>query len=170
MITERTIVRMLLNSHHLNAIITILDDTRQHILTELIVCAHLLRILSHAYMALVDKQRTFLWFEVLLFEIIFLSGVPYLSRKDVRLFVLHNATTPSRNTLTLATVPLYLHLVKLTMLQVAFAQLQFPVTSTLNTLTFKLLILLPIIKITNQINLRSIRGPLTEHPSTQQFM
>ena len=118
MIAKRTIVGVLLNSHHLNTVIAILNDTRQDILAELVIRTHLLSVLSHAYMALIDKQRTLLGLEVFLLEIIFFCRIPHLSREYLRILVLYHTTAPCRNTFTFATVPLHFHLVKLTMLQV----------------------------------------------------
>ena len=41
------IIRMLLDSHNLNAVVTILDDTWQHILLKFCISANLLSILCH---------------------------------------------------------------------------------------------------------------------------
>ena len=78
MIAERAIVGMFLYGHNLYAVIAILDDTWQHVLAELVIGAHLLGILTHTHMALVDEQRVLLSFEVALFEVVFLSRVPHL--------------------------------------------------------------------------------------------
>ena len=46
---------MLLDGHHLNAIIAVLNHTRQHIVLEFGVGAHLFGILTHTHMAFIDQ-------------------------------------------------------------------------------------------------------------------
>ena len=116
-IAERTVVRMLLDSHHLDTVVAVLNDTRQHIVLELGIGAHLLGILSHTHMALVDQQWILLRLKGLLREHIGLLGIPYLSREYLGIVILHHPTTPGRDTFTFTTIPLYLHLVKVTVLQ-----------------------------------------------------
>ena len=108
---------MLLNGHHLNGIITILGHARQDILLELRIGAYLLCILRHTYMAFVDQQRTLLRLEVLFLKFVFLLRIPDLCREDFGVVILYHTTTPGRDTLAFATVPLHLHLVKLSVLQ-----------------------------------------------------
>ena len=57
MVSEGAVVRVLLDSHDLHAVITQLIDTRQHITTELLVRIHFLLFGTHADMALVDIER-----------------------------------------------------------------------------------------------------------------
>ena len=120
MVTERTIIGVFLDSHHLDAVITILDNTWQNIVLKLCIGTHLLGILSHTYMALIDEQRILLRLEVLLFPLIGFLRVPNLSREYLCLIILYYALTPSRDTLSFPTVPLYLHLVQLTVFQSFF--------------------------------------------------
>lgn len=67
-ITEGAIIRMLLNRHDLDAVVAILDDARQNVLLELRVSSHLLSILSHTDVALIDQERSGLWLEVFFFQ------------------------------------------------------------------------------------------------------
>ena len=170
MITEAAIIRMLLNSHHLNGIVAVLLDARQHILSKLLIGTHLLGILTHTHVALVNQQRRLIGLEGLFLPYIRFLWVPHLGRENLRLVILYHTTAPSGNTLTLATVPVYLHLVQLSMLQGFFREFQFPVACSFNTLTAIFLCFLPIVEITNQIDIRSIGSPLTEHPSLRQLM
>ena len=156
---------MLLNGHHLNAVITILDNAWQHIILKLLIGTNLLCILSHTYMALVNEQGILLGFEVLFLELVFLLRIPNLSRENLCILVLNHTTAPSGNTLAFSPIPLYLHLVKLTVFQGLFAEFQLPVARTLDTLATVLLVLLPVIKVANQIDIGSVRSPLTEHPT-----
>ena len=57
MVSEGAVIRVLLDSHDLHAVITQLIDTRQHITTELLVRVHFLLFGTHADMALVDIER-----------------------------------------------------------------------------------------------------------------
>ena len=77
MVSERTIIRMLLNGHNLNTIVSVLLDSRQYILTELIVCSYLFGILRHSDMALVDEKRRLVGLKLGLLPFIRL-GVPNL--------------------------------------------------------------------------------------------
>ena len=73
MVSERTIIRMLLNGHNLNTIVSVLLDSRQYILTEL----YLFGILRHSDMALVDEKRRLVGLKLGLLPFIRL-GVPNL--------------------------------------------------------------------------------------------
>ena len=79
---------MLLNGHHLDTIVTVLDDAWQHIVLELSICANLLGILSHTHMTLIDEQRVLLGFEVLLLELVWFLRIPYLGGEYLCTFVL----------------------------------------------------------------------------------
>ena len=77
MITEGTIIWMLLDSHDLDAVVTVLDDARQYILLELSIGTYLLGILTHTDMALIDQKRSSLCLESLLLPFVRLR-IPYL--------------------------------------------------------------------------------------------
>ena len=70
MIAKRTIVWMLLYGHHLYAVISVCHHPGQHILCKLLIGAHLLGILRHAHMALIDEQWRLVGFEFLFLEYI----------------------------------------------------------------------------------------------------
>ena len=78
MIAERAIVWVLLDGHHLNAVVAFLDNAGQHVFTELIVGAHFLGVLSHAYMAFVNQQRVALGREFLFLPFVW-HRIPHLS-------------------------------------------------------------------------------------------
>ena len=170
MIAERAIVGVLLNGHDLNGVVTVLGHSGQHVQAELVVGAHLLGILTHAHMALVDEQRVLLRTEASLLPHVGHGRVPHLCREYLGLVVLHHTAAPGGNTLALATVPLHLHLVQLTVLQVFLLQLQLPVASALNTLAAVLLIFLPVVEVAYEVDVGSVRCPLAEHPSARQLV
>src|SRR3712207_2138187 len=68
MIAERPIIRMFLNSHHLNTVISVFHHTGQDILPELSVSAHLLGVLSHTHMALINQEWVTFGGKLLLFR------------------------------------------------------------------------------------------------------
>ena len=70
---------MLLDGHHLNAVVTILYDTRQYIIFKFLIGTNFLCILPHTDMTLIYKQRILLGFEILFLEFVFLIRIPYLS-------------------------------------------------------------------------------------------
>ena len=107
---------MLLDSHNLNAVITVLDDSWKHLVLELCVCAYLLLILSHTNMALIDKQRVFLWLEGSLLPDIVLFWRPYLSRENLCILILNNSANICWNALTFSTFPFHLQLEEVAML------------------------------------------------------
>ena len=166
MIAERTIIWVLLNSHYLNTVVTILDYTRQDILAELVICAHLLGIFAHSDVALIYEQRVLVWLERLLFPLILLLWSPNLSRENLCLLVLHHSISPCRYALALSTVPLNVHLEQVAVLHCFLREFQFPVACTLNALCLVFLVFLPVVEITNKIYLSCIRCPLAEYPSS----
>ena len=169
MIAEGTIIRMLLDSHNLNAVVTILDDTWQHILLKLSVSTNLLCILRHTDMAFIDKQRCHIWSEGFLLPFIWFR-IPYLCRENLGLVVLYYALCPCRNTLTFSTFPVNFHLEEIAMFHGFLRKLEFPVAGILYSFGTILFVFLPVVEVTYQIDVCSIRSPLTEHPSTGCFM
>ena len=165
MVSERTVIRMLLNCHNLNTIVSVFLDSWQYILTELIVCAHLFGILSHSDMALVYKQRRLVGLELCLLPFI-RFGIPNLCREYLCLLILNHTSSPSRDTFTHSTVPIYMHLEQIAMLDSFLREFQLPIASLVNTLSAITLALGPAIEVAYQINCSSVRSPFTEHPST----
>ena len=170
MIAERAIVRMLLHRHYLYAVVSVLYDTRQYVVTEFGVCAHFLRILPHADMALINEQRAFYGTELLLFPHIRSLRFPHLCRENLRFLILYHTPCPRGDTLSLTSVPAYAHLVKVAMLKSFGRELQFPVACALNALCLILVCFLPAVKVAYEIQLRCIGRPLAEHPAAGCFM
>ena len=164
MIAETAIIGMLLNGHNLDAIITCLVHTRQHVYAELLVRAYLLCILSHADMALVNEQRTCIRFELVILPFILVLGLPHLGREYLCLLILNNTTHPSRNTLALTAFPMHAHLVQVSVLQSLLWQYQFPITAVAKFLEGIVSVFLPSIEIANKVYGRCIGGPLADNP------
>ena len=157
---------MLLNSHYLYAVISLLDDAWKDVLTEFSISAYFLGILSHTNVALVDKKRCSIWLKGLFLPLIFLFRSPYLSREYLCLIILYHTTNPCRNTFTLTTRPLYKHLVKVTMFQSRLRKFYLPVLSILILLEGILRGFLPVVEIADEEDFCCIRCPLTENPLT----
>ena len=104
---------MLLDGHHLDAVVTCSLHAGQHVILEFYVCTHALTLLGHTHMALVYEQRILFGFEILMFENVSLAGIPYLGREYLGTAVLHHPAAPCRNTVTLTAVPFDAHLVML---------------------------------------------------------
>ena len=164
-ITEGAIIRMLLNRHDLDAVVAILDDARQNVLLELRVSSHLLSILSHTDVALIDQERSGLWLEVFFLPDVRLR-IPNLGREYFGLLILHHSSCPSRDSLAFATFPMNFHLKEVAVPHCLLGEFQLPVSCAFYTLSTVLRGLLPIVEVTYQINVRGIRCPLTEDPST----
>ena len=160
---------MLLNSHDLDTVVTILDDTWQNIFLKLCIGTNFFSILAHTDVAFVNQQRSRLWLESFFLPYVWFR-IPNLCRENLGLFILYHSSCPSRNALAFSTSPVNFHLEKITMLQRFLRELEFPVSCTLNTFSTILWRLFPVIEITNQIDISSIRSPLTEHPSAVSLM
>ena len=102
---------MLLDGHHLDAVVSVLDNSRQHVLGKLLVGAYLFGILSHTHVTLIYEQRILAGLEGLLLEYVGFLGSPHLSREYLCGIVLHYALAPCRDSLPFSTIPLHLHLI-----------------------------------------------------------
>ena len=78
MVSEASVIGMLLDGHDLYAVISGSLYTRQDIILEFYVSTHTLTLLSHAHMTLVYEQRVFLGFEIPVTETVLLLGIPHL--------------------------------------------------------------------------------------------
>ena len=126
MIAKGTIVWVFLNSHNLYAVVTVLNDTRQYIILEFAICTHLLSILCHTDMALVDEQRICVGLELLYFPLVRFRS-PHLCAENLRGIVLNDALCPSGNAFSLTTVPMYAEFIKVAMLESILWKNNFPV-------------------------------------------
>ena len=165
MIAKRAVVRMLLDSHYLDAVVAIGNDSWQHILLKLSICAHLLSVLRHTDVAFVDEEWGSGWLESLLLPCVWFC-VPYLCREYLCLLVLHHSLCPSRNTLAVSAVPINVHFIKVAMLHSLSRQFELPVFGALYALCSILVALLPIVEIAYEIDVGSVRSPLAKHPSS----
>ena len=80
MVAKRTVVRVLLDSHYLDAVVAIGNDSWQHILLKLSICAHFLSVLRHTDVAFVDEEWGSVRLESLLLPCVWFC-VPYLCRE-----------------------------------------------------------------------------------------
>ena len=165
MIAERSIVGMLLDGHDLDGIIAISDDTRQYLLAKLAIGPHLLLVLRHSDMALIDQERLRLRRQRLRHPTVRRLGRPHLCREDMRLFILHHAVGPGRYALAFSTIPLDVHLIKLSVAQGVDRKRELPVVRTLDTTASVGLMLFPRTEVADEIDIRGMGSPLSEHPT-----
>lgn len=165
MISETAIVRMLLNGHNLNTVVSVFRDTRKHVLTELVVRTHLFRILCHTDVTLVNHQRRHIRRKALFLELVRFLRIPYLCTENLGLLILHHASSPRRNTFTASAFPIHFQFVQVAMLQGFFRKIDFPVTCLAHPFQAERRFLLPAVEVAYQIDFRRIRCPFTECPS-----
>ena len=163
MISERAIIRMLLNSHQLNRIISSINDTRQNINPKLIISTNATMFLRHTYMRFIDQRRHSLTFKRIILPAVRLSMIPDLRIKYLGIMILHHTSRIHRDTFTTTALPMHLQLIQLTMLQRICRQIQFPHT-LINPAQRKFRRLLPITKLTYQCDRFCIWRPLPKHP------
>ena len=164
MITETPIVWMFLNSHNLNAIVSFLCDTRKYLFTKFIIASNFLFLLCHADMAFVNQQRISGRLKCLLPKFIGVLRSPHLRTEYLCLFILNHPCSPSWNTFTLTTIPIYIQFVQVSMMNSIFRKIDFP-NSILQFLQLVSSFFFPIIECTYHINMCSIRCPFTKSPS-----
>ena len=164
MITETAIIRMFLYSHYLYAIVTLLSHTRQYIVAEFHIRAHLLLILSHTDMAFVDEQGIGIGFELICLPYIGLLGRPSLSTEYLCLGILHYTIDPCRYAFSLSTFPMNTQFEERAMLEGLVLNLYFPISRLRYTLHGKLGTLLPTIEVTYDEDFCCIGSPFTQYP------
>ena len=164
MITETSIVRMLLDSHDLNTVITGFGYTGKYLFTKLIISTNLLFLLGHADMTFVNQQRISRRFKCFFLKLKRLFRIPNLCTEDLCVFILNHSRSPSRNTFSLSAFPIYNQFIKITVLNGICRQIDFPI-AIFQTFQAILLFFFPIIKCTNHINMGCIGCPFAESPS-----
>jgi hypothetical protein len=163
MIAEAAIVGVLLNSHNLNTVVSVFDDTRQDVLTKFVVCTYLLCILSHTDMAFVDEQRVGMRSDFI-FKCIRVCRIPNLCREYLGTFVLHYSVGPCRNTFAAASRPVHHELIEVEMVQCVLLQREFP-HAIANAGELIVDMLFPVVERADEEDLRSVGCPFAENPS-----
>ena len=107
LIAERSVVRMLLESHDLKRIISQFGNLREHICSELLKSSHLLLLCSHTDMALIDKRMLALA-RLRILPFIFLERIPHLRAECLCVRVLNSPCHICRDALSTAAFPLYI--------------------------------------------------------------
>ena len=155
---------MFLDGHNLYAVVTTGNHTRQHLLAEFVIGRHTLLLARHAHVTFVDEQWGGIGLELLHLELIG-CRLPHLSTEEIGGLILYHTTDVCRDALARATVPIDLQLVVILVLDSIGRKLHLPVTMTIETSELVLLLLLPPGKVTYEIYLCSVGGPLTEGPT-----
>ena len=106
-ISETAVIWMLLNSHNLDTVISILYDAWKNLFLKLSVTADFFLLLRHTDMTFINQQWISGGLESFLFHLIRFLRRPYLCAEDFGLFILNNPICPCRNTFAAATVPMH---------------------------------------------------------------
>ena len=171
-VSERAVVRVLLDGHDLHAVIAQFLNTRQHIATELLVRVHFLLLGTHADMALVDIETVLTDFlhlgSVAVLPLVF-GFIPHLCGKDLGLLILNDAAYVRRDTLSVTAVPLHEQLVHLSVLHGFAGQFGFPhaVADRLETIGF---VLGPVVHVAFDIDRGGIWSPFAQYPAFGCFV
>ena len=105
-VSEAAVVGVLLDGHDLDAVVAILDDSRQHLFTELGISSYAFFVLRHTNMALVNKERRRVRFELCGLPLIGLLRSPCLRSEEFRLIILHDARSPCGDAFALTAFPM----------------------------------------------------------------
>ncbi len=116
---------MLLYGHHLYGVVAVGGDSGKYLVAEFDIGSHLLLLLGHADMAFVDEQRASVGVELLDFPLIG-GRLPHLRGENLGLVILHHPVGVGRDAVTLATRPVYPHLVELAVFQGLGRQFKLP--------------------------------------------
>ena len=164
-VSEATIVRVFLYSHYLDAVVTELGNPGQHVVAELDVCAYLLCVLRHAYVALVYEEWRGLGLELVHLPLVFLLGVPYLYAEEVGVWILHYPVRPGRYALALSAVPMDAELEVSAMPEGLVLNLNLPVACAPYSLHGILGTFLPVVEVANHEDVDGVGCPLPEDPA-----
>ena len=107
---------MLLDSHNLYGVISILYDAWQYIILELSISSHLLGILCHSDVAFIDEQWAGIGLKPFTMPLVRLFRVPHLRGEYFCLVVLDHTLTPCGDSLPFPTVPMNVHLIQIAMM------------------------------------------------------
>ena len=168
LITEASVVRMLLKGHYLNYIVAQTHDAREHIATEVLEAGYLLLFSGHSDMALVD-ERGVDFARGFMFPFIRLCGLPDLGGEDFGLRVLYGTGDIGRQPFSPAALPFYPELVEVTVVQEDFREPEFPVA-----LAYRFegegFGTLPVVAVSDEVDAAGVGSPFAEHPAVSFVM
>ena len=163
LIPERTVIRMLLESHYLDSVIAEVLDMGQHIPSELVESRNLLLLRAHADMTFVNKRmRSFARLAV--FPPVRLHRVPHLSTECLCLRVLHRTGHICRQSFRPTSGPLDVQLVQCAVGKEHWRQSQLPVAVAYRMESIGLRPF-PVVEFSYKIDFGGVRSPFPEHPS-----
>ena len=164
MISEASIVGMLLDSHYLNTVVSIGSDAWQDLFAEFSVASHLLLLSSHTDVAFIDEQRVDLRTECLMLEFVGSPRCPHLCTEDFVYWVLYHPACTGGDALSLASFPANFQFVEVAMFDGISGKFQFPIHHVFPA-QLVLRMFFPVIEVSNQVDFRSIGCPFSENPS-----
>ena len=99
---------MLLYGHNLDTIVSLFGNAWQNFLAKFIICSNFFLLLCHTDVAFVNQQWIGTGFKGFLFKFKWLLRCPYLSTEYFGAFILHDPVSPSGNSFSLTTFPVYM--------------------------------------------------------------
>ena len=164
LIAERAVVRVLLDGHELNGVVTRRGDAGEDAIGELLPGADLFLLLRHAGVDFVDQRGGILAAVVRMPPAIGLRRVPDLGVEDQRRAVLDHAARPGRDAVARSARPVHPQAVVLVVLQPIPRQPQFPDARLAPADELEFRQRLPVRGIADQKNPFGVRGPLAQDP------
>ena len=153
---------MLLEGHYLEGVVAQVLDIRQDIFPEFIEGGHLLLLRAHAYVALIYKGMPARP-RLSVLPSVRLVRSPHLCAEDLGFRVLDSPCGICRKPFPSASGPLDIKLVELSVAEEHRIEADFPVPVPDRMKGIRLG-LSPVVELPDQVYLRGIRSPFTEHP------
>ena len=163
LVAEGAVVRVLLQGHDLDGIVTQGLDLGKNVFAEFFKRAHFLLLRGHANVALVNERVRALA-GVAVFPRVGLGGSPHLGAEDFGYLVLDHAGGIGREALSAAARPLDIEFVQLAVPKEHCGNLEFPVAVS-NGLEGIGVCPLPVVAVSYEENLGGVGSKFTEHPA-----
>ena len=161
LIAERAVVRVLLQRHNLQNVVSQGLDPWKHGSPELLEAGHFLLFGAHAYVTLVNQRMRALA-RIAVFPLVWFR-IPNLGTEDLRFRVLHHPRRICRKPFSSTSGPLYPELVQISVMKADSRQPDLPVTLAhrLQGITVGAL---PIVEFPDKIDTAGIRRPFAQNP------
>ncbi|GFI57403.1 hypothetical protein IMSAG025_00843 [Muribaculaceae bacterium] len=129
-ISERPVIRVFLDRHYLDRVISVGSDAGKCLGAELLVCADLLLFLCHAYVAFINKKRFCVGIEFLYLEFVrHLRRVDFC-RENMGVRILYHSCCIRRDSLAASAFPFDSHFIKVAVPDEIGREMRFPDSSS----------------------------------------
>ncbi len=164
LVAEGAVIRVLLNGHELDGVVSGRGDARQYLLGELAPGPDFLLGLSHSEMDFVDERCDGLAPEARVAPREGCFRAPDLGVEDEGGRVLHNPPGPGRDAVALAVLPVELQAVEIAVAQGFFGEPQLPDPLGVRALELEERLFVPSGRISDEEEAGGVRGPFPQHP------